>query len=127
RIIVGLGAFIIFIVGSGIYMVTKNTDTLEEEDYYEKSLAYDEVYNRKQNVLDDAAKPHVRVQNDTLYITFKNNANKGELQFKRPSDGALDVTLPFATSSTHYQLPVSTFKRGNWNLEISWQGSGTAY
>ncbi|SFT07650.1 FixH family protein [Sphingobacterium wenxiniae] len=127
KIIVGLAAFIIFIVGSGIYMVTKNTDTLEEDDYYEKSLTYDDVYNRKQNLLDDAAKPAIKIQQDTLYILFKSNVNKGELQFKRPSDASLDITLPFATTSRQFQLPVSTFKRGNWKLDINWEGDGKAY
>ncbi|PRD55738.1 FixH family protein [Sphingobacterium gobiense] len=127
KIILGLGTFIIFIVSAGIYMVTKNKDTLEDEDYYEKSLSYDEVYQRKQNLLDDNARPTVNIKNDTLYIAFKQARNRGELFFKRPSDNMLDIVIPFVTESQHYRLPVGSFTRGSWRLEISWQQDGTPY
>ncbi|MBD1423105.1 FixH family protein [Sphingobacterium chuzhouense] len=127
KIVLGLGAFIIFIVSAGIYMVTKNTDTLEDEDYYEKSLSYDEVYQRKQNLLDDHARPTVNVRNDTLYITFSKPHNRGDLIFKRPSDSMLDITLPFVTEGQDYRLPVSSFTKGSWRLEISWEQGETLY
>jgi len=127
KIVLGLGAFMLFIIGAGIYMVTKNTDTLEDIDYYKKSLDYDHVYQGKQNLEDDDAKPDIQVQGDTLYIAFKHAGNKGDLIFKRPSDGSLDLTLPFLTHATDYQLPVSTFKKGNWKLEINWQHGSTLY
>jgi len=127
KIAAGLGTFVLLIVGTGIYMVTQNTDTLEEADYYEKSLDYDQVYREKQNLEDDRARPQVSVRGDTLHITFRDAENRGELRFKRPSDGSLDLTLPFATRSTDYQLPAATFKKGNWKLEIRWQGNGRPY
>ena|SRR5690606_377309 len=127
KIVLGLGAFMIFIVSAGIYMVSKNTDTLEDDDYYEKSLSYDEVYQRKQNLLNDGARPTVSVKSDTLYISFIQPHNQGELVFKRPSDSSLDVTLPFITESQYYALPAASFERGSWRLEISWQQGGTLY
>ncbi|NGM66656.1 FixH family protein [Sphingobacterium sp. SGR-19] len=127
KIVLGLGAFIIFIVSAGIYMVTKNTDTLEDEDYYEKSLSYDEVYQRKQNLLDDHARPTVNVRNDTLYIMFSKPHNRGDLIFMRPSDSMLDISLPFVTEGQDYRLPVDNFKRGSWRLEISWELNGIPY
>lgn len=127
KIILGLGTFIVFIVSAGIYMVTKNTDTLEDEDYYERSLSYDEVYQRKQNLLNDNARPTVSVKNDTLYITFSEPYNRGNLIFKRPSDSMLDISLPFVTESQHYRIPVGSFTKGSWRLEISWQQGGTPY
>jgi len=127
KIVLGLGTFIIFILSAGIYMVTQNTDTLEDDDYYERSLSYDEVYQRKQNLLDDHARPTVRVQNDTLYITFSQPNNQGDFIFKRPSDKLLDRSLPFVTKSPCYRLPVANFTKGSWRLEISWVQDGTAY
>lgn len=127
KIILGLGAFIVFITGAGIYMVSKNEDTLEVEDYYEKSLSYDEVYQSKQNVLDDSARPAVRAKNDTLYIFFSKPHNEGELMFKRPSDKSLDITLPFVTKNQYYSLPATSFAKGSWRLEISWKQRGKAY
>ena len=43
----------LFIVCAGVYRVVKNTDSLEESDYYEKSLTYDHVYAERQNLLKD--------------------------------------------------------------------------
>lgn len=127
KIVFGLAAFMLFIVGSGIYMVTSDSDTLIDEDYYEKSLNYDEVYNRKQNLENDHAKPMISQIQDTLMIVFKTNINKGELSFKRPSDGSLDKVIPFYTNTEVFKLPITTFQKGNWSLEVTWENQGKKY
>ncbi|ERJ58284.1 FixH family protein [Sphingobacterium paucimobilis] len=121
RIVVGLGTFMLLIMGAGIYMVSHDTDSLVDDDYYEKSLAYDDVYKRKQNVIEDKAKPMLQLEGDTLSIVFTEETNKGELTFRRPSDGKLDLKVPLYTKSNVFRLPVSTFSKGNWTLEILWE------
>lgn len=127
KIVVGLAAFMIFIGGSVIYMVTKDSDTLIDEDYYENSLSYDEVYASKQNLINDHAKPGVLLSKDTLTITFVAPHNEGKLVFKRPSDGSLDREIPFSVKDKHYKLPISSFTKGNWVLDISWTQANTSY
>ena len=127
KIILGLGAFMLFIIGSSIYMVSKDSDTLIDDDYYEKGLAYDQVYDRKQNLQDDRARPKLKIDKDTLSITFITKENKGELVFKRPSDGSLDKKLPFYTATEVLKLPVSSLERGNWSLEINWTNQDKQY
>lgn len=127
KIVVGLGTFMLLIVGAGVYMVTHDTDSLVDDNYYEKSLAYDDVYKQKQNVIDDEAKPRFQLEGDTLLIVFKDLVNKGELNFKRPSDGSLDLRVPFYTASNIFKLPVSTFSKGNWTLEVVWEHKGRNY
>ncbi|QBQ42200.1 FixH family protein [Sphingobacterium psychroaquaticum] len=127
KIVIGLGAFMIFIVAAGVYMVSHDSDSLVDNDYYEKSLTYDEVYVSKENLEKDGAKPTIKVRNDTLYIHFVHADNQGELQFKRPSDGKLDVTLPFATKTNDFQLPVSTFTKGSWDLDVNWKSNSKTY
>ena len=127
KIIVGMASFILFIVGSGIYMVTKDSDSLIDENYYENSLTYDQVYDSKQNLVQDHAKPVLDVQNDTLTIHFVGENNKGTLTFKRPSDGTLDKEIPFYTQQKHFKLPISSFVKGNWALEISWKQGDKSY
>ena len=127
RIVVGLGAFMLFIVCATVYMVSSDTDTLVEEDYYEKGLSYDEVYDRKQNLQDDDAKPIIQLVNDTLSIVFKTEGIKGTLDFKRSSDGSLDKTIPLYTATKLFKLPVSSLKKGNWSLEINWESHHTKY
>lgn len=127
KIVVGLGTFMLLIASAGIYMVSKDTDTLVDDDYYEKGLAYDDVYKRKQNTLDDGARPRLQLEGDTLSILFIGDINKGELSFKRPSDGKLDLKIPFYTASNVFRLPLSTFLKGNWTLELNWESKERSY
>lgn len=127
KIVVGLATFMLFIVAAGIYMVSHDSDSLIEEDYYEKGLSYDNVYERKQNLVDDDAKPVVKIDRDTLLIYFTRANNKGELSFKRPSDGDLDRKIPFVTVTERFVLPISSFTKGNWTLEISWESNNKTY
>ena len=95
KIILGLGSFMLFIVVTVIYMVSKDSDTLIDENYYETSLSYDEVYNSKQNLIRDNAKPILKLESDSLIIQFIAAENSGNISFKRPSDGSLDQVIPF--------------------------------
>ena len=127
KIILGLGSFMLFIVASGIYMVTKDSDSLIDDNYYESSLNYDEVYNRKQNLIHDEVKTTIVQRKDTLYIQFNSTDNKGEFIFKRPSDGSLDRSVPFYTTTDMLKLPISDLQKGNWSLELNWENSGKKY
>ena len=127
KIVFGLGAFMLFIIGAGIYMVTHDSDTLVESDYYEKGLNYDETFHKKENLLNDHAKPRIQVLQDTLLIQFSSSVNKGNLNFKRLDDKNQDQQLPFYTNSNQFKLPISSFKKGNWNLEIDWVNSNKSY
>lgn len=127
KIVVGLGTFMILIVAAAIYMVSSDTDTLIEDDYYEKGLSYDEVIDRKQNLQDDHAKPNVQLINDTLVIVFKTEQIKGSLFLRRPSDGAMDKNIPLFTSSNTFRLPISSLTKGSWILEINWENNDRKY
>lgn len=127
KIILGLGTFMLFIVGACIYMITKDSDSLIDENYYESSLTYDKVYDSKKNLLDDHAKPILIVRNDTLSVEFMSLENKGSISFKRPSDGKMDKVMPFDTSSLELLFPIASWAKGNWTVEISWEHGGKSY
>ncbi|HIY77139.1 MAG TPA: FixH family protein [Candidatus Sphingobacterium stercorigallinarum] len=127
KIIIGLGAFMLFILSAGVYMVTQDSDELIESDYYEKSLHYDEIYMKHQQMLTDKASPVVALINDTLLIDFKHKKNEGVLRFMRADNKELDRSVPFATSNYHFSLPIGTFKDGKWNLIIDWKSEKTSY
>src|SRR5690606_13355293 len=126
-IVAGMATIMILIVSVGIYMVTRDTDSLMEDDYYEKSLNYDDVYKRKHNLIDYNAKPLVRLNSDTLFITFQQDDNAGELFFRRPSDERLDQKVAFATKTNVFALPIAAFSKGNWNIEINWESQQKSY
>lgn len=116
-----------FIISVVVYMTNHDKDSLIDNDYYEKSLTYDEVYNRRMNLQTDHATPVVRVSQDTLYVSFLNADNQGQLQFKRLSDASQDITLPFTTQSKNYQIPVASFIKGSWDLDVAWESNHKAY
>lgn len=127
KIVVGLGTFILLIVTAGIYMVSSDTDTLIDNNYYENSLSYDNMYDRKKNLSDDRAKPTLLLQGDTLSIKFTKNSNKGFVIFRRLADASLDRTVPFNSNGNFIQLPVSLLKKGSYTVEINWESIGKAY
>jgi hypothetical protein len=90
-------------------------------------LNYDETFHKKENLLNDHAKPRIQVLKDTLLIQFSSSVNKGNLNFKRLDDKNQDQQLPFYTNSNQFKLPISSFKKGNWNLEIDWVNSNKSY
>lgn len=127
KIVLGLGAFMLFVIVAAIYMVSKDSDSLLYDDYYEKSLSYDQVYDKKQNMESDHAKPVLKLRGDTLLVTFTTLGNRGDLIFKRPSNGSLDQKVSFDTQSDVYKLPITKFAKGNWQIELSWQTSDKSY
>lgn len=126
-IVVGMGAFMAFIVGSVFYMVRQDTDTLEEENYYDKGMQYSEVYKLKENLQRDRATPTLRLQGDSLCIYFSTSSNKGTAHWKRRSDAKLDKEQAFQTSADSVMLPLASYARGHWEVELTWNGAGTAY
>ncbi|AIM36200.1 FixH family protein [Sphingobacterium sp. SG20118] len=127
KIFISLGVFMLGIILTGIYMVSRDSDSLEDMDYYEQGLNYNQIYDKKINAIDQHAKPSLKVDRDTLYIKFVKPENKGKLLFKRPSDRSKDLELPFETRANVYQLPLSSFKKGAWKLEIIWSNGGMEF
>ncbi len=112
------------VVFAGIYMVSHDSDALEEPDYYEKGLSYDVDYNQKENVglLDE--KPFIGLSHDTLTIRFKRTSNKGMLVLRRPSDQSLDQHFAVETDGYTYTLPLSGLKKGQWEVHLNWENQG---
>lgn len=127
KLALSLGIFMVAIASAGVYMVTQNNDSLEEGDYYEKGLNYDETYRRKQNVLNDTMTPTLQLKGDSLIIHFGRNDNQGELLLKRPSDDSLDVRFPFQIEGKRFSMSLETLERGAWNFSISWKSNGQDY
>lgn len=127
KIVIGMISAMSAIVFAGVYMVSHNTDTLEETDYYEKGLSYDVDYAKKENVNLMNEKPIVEISKGMLVIRFKTAVNKGMLTLRRPSDQSLDKQIPIVTSEYTYTLPLTTLKRGQWEMRLDWQNEGKSF
>ena len=67
KIFLILAVFMLCIVAAGFYMVTQDTDSLEEDDYYEQGLNYDQAYEKKQNVLSMKEMPTVALRKGSCH------------------------------------------------------------
>jgi|SRR5690554_3396035 len=128
RIAIALGVCMTAVVLTVLYMTSQNTDTLEEGDYYERGLSYEDVYDMKVNVQRDGAKPAMDVVGDTLAIRFASANNQGELLLRRRADRDQDVRVPMSTGTgTTFRLPMQAFSRGAWQLVLEWESGDTPY
>lgn len=126
KIVIGMAIAMTAVVCTGIYMVNKDTDTLEEINYYEKGLNYDEEYQKKENVALHHNKAQVFKQNDSLVINFSKAYNSVVVNFKRPSDESLDRKLSFSTIKS-YKIPIKDMKKGTWHIRLEWENEGVNY
>ena len=120
-IIIGMATAMSAVVATGIYMVSSDSDTLEDPEYYEKGLAYDQDFNRKEQTIRQQARPDIRVANDTLQIVFSKNGNAGRLLLLRPDNQLEDKTITFSVPGNSYYLPVSALSAGAWQLRLDWE------
>jgi len=127
KIVIGMAIAMTAVVCTGIYMVSQDTDSLEDNNYYENGLHYDDEFIKKENVLDDDSKASISRVNDSLIIQFAKKVNEGTLLLRRPSNRALDKKIPFHTLQASYQLSVQDLERGVWLLRLDWKSGGVAY
>lgn len=127
NLFLALGIFVVGMVFVGIYMVNSDSDTLIDTDYYEQGLNYDEKFVKKQNLANTDKIPAFQVKGDSLILTFKEDNNKGNIIFKRPSDQNLDFTVPFQISGEMYSISTQTLEKGNWQIELDWVSNGQEF
>ncbi|WP_316828506.1 FixH family protein [Pedobacter miscanthi] len=129
KIVLGMLAFMMFIVTMVIYMFyVHGRDALIEENYYEKGINYNAEYNAKQNVLNDDAKPKITITKTQIVIQVKDSATY-ELVLMRPANSADDVKLKGNTTGSNHLILVGRTKmaRGMWFLNLQWHSSGKDY
>ncbi len=128
KIAVALAVCMSAIVLTVVYMTSKNTDTLEDGDYYERGLSYDDVYAMKVNLQRDRAEPAMEVESDTLTIQFVTEGNQGEALLRRRADRDQDLRVPISTGGgASFRLPLHTFSRGAWQVVLEWESGGVPY
>lgn len=127
RIIVVLGAFMLFIIGSVVYMLSADSDELEEKDYYEQALNYDERYDKNKNTLRDKAEPTIKVKEEKLILDFPFVVHSGKVELKRPSSQVQDQEMMLSGQDNNYVIDVSQLTSGRWKCIIEWKSEETDY
>lgn len=127
KLMIGMLCFMSFIIVLAVKMINSKTDALVDNDYYEKGLAYDKDYNRKEQVKIDGAAPKIEVKNGYVVLTFKDKA-VGEAKLIRNSDKRLDRKIMISTDTLNsVKIPAVELEKGRWRLIISWTTDGKAY
>ena len=129
KIVMGMFALMLFIVGMVIYMFHMHgRDALIEDNYYEKGINYNSEYDAKQNVIQDDAKPKIIINNTQLVIQLKDSAQY-ELVLMRAANSDDDVKMKGNTTETSHLILVDKTKmaRGMWFMNLSWHAGGKAY
>lgn len=127
KLMIGMFCFMSFIVVLVVLMINSKSDALVDTDYYEKGLAYDQDYNRKEQVKIDDAAPIISITDGNILLTFKDKAN-GELKLIRNSDKRLDKRISISTDVLHtVRVPITGIEKGQWRLIIAWSTDGKSY
>lgn len=127
KIFIVLAIFVIGMAGVGVYMVSQDSDTLVNADYYQDGINFDQVYDRRQNLETYGARPAVSIENDLLTVTFVHESNRGTLSLFRASDQSLDITMPLTTQNAVFQIPVQDVESGSWELQLEWEAEGKSF
>jgi hypothetical protein len=125
-LILGMGAFMLYIIIMGVYMFRQSPDAFDHQ-YYEKGLAYDSVYNQEKQVFTDKVQPQLKLAKNNLRVDFIKPAN-GSVQFQRLADPSLDKLMAFKSDSGNaVNIPLNTFSRGRWDLTFRWKNGDKKY
>lgn len=132
-IIVLYGSFVLFILTAVIFS-TMQDFTLVEDNYYQKSLSFQDKINQQQNTNNLTIKPIIVTDNSEQTITIKFPDSQavqgitGTAYFFRPSDKRVDQYIPLELSNNSEMVVSSTrFLKGLWVLKLSWESSGISY
>ncbi|SOD14467.1 FixH family protein [Pedobacter xixiisoli] len=129
KLVLGMAAFMSFIIGMVVYMFKQHgNDSLVEEDYYEKGINYDREYEAKSNTLNDDATPEIKQSQSQLIIQLKDAADY-QLTLMRPSAKEKDVKSSGKTidDGNLIIIEAGNLDKGLWSLKLEWRSNGKDY
>lgn len=129
KIVLGMAAFMLFIISMVVYMFkTHGNDALVEDDYYEKGINYDKEYDAKSNTLNDDAAPVIKISKSQLILQLKDAADY-QLTLMRPSEAKKDVTSKGKTigDANLIIIDAARLDKGLWSLKLEWHAKGKDY
>ncbi len=97
---------------------------LVAKDYYEQEINYQDKINKgnRTNALKEALT--WEVQQGALVLKFPEQFAgqkiAGSIYFFRPSDAALDKTIPLSAETLLQSIPTNELKKGLYKIQINW-------
>ena len=125
---------IVFLVGmlGMVFFALQQNNEMIDDDYYKKELAYQQVIDAKQNLLNKSENNIVN-QNamEVIFIlpvgTFE-KLEEGHIELLRPDNQLKDVHMAMQfVGRDKYVIPKTDLLSGAYKARISWKNAGTAY
>ena len=122
-------AFIVF-----LFFSFDNTYQMVTDNYYEKTLKFEEHITRIRNTNALETKPvfNLNKATDEIFLVmpevFDNKTVKGKIIFFRSSDTNLDQEINLKLNENNIQpIPVSGIVAGKWDVQLHWTDGQTDY
>lgn len=125
-LMVALGSFMIFI--SSLVFFAGNMGEMVDENYYEKTVHYQDDIDaaKRANSLDK--KPEIIEQANGYLIRFHEEPQSGEVLFLRSNNSSEDVKQPLKLNSRKEQLMHATdLIQGEYEVSLRWKQDGKNY
>ena len=116
--------FIGMILGM-VYVASRQTNEMQDDNYYAKELVYQSVIDGKNNLNALTEKLVVENTSDAVQIKLPasatTNITDGTVYFLRPSNEKIDLKEPLTVDANGIQkITKSKFTKGLYSLKISW-------
>ena len=132
-IFVFYGVFVIALL-MAVFISVNNDMEMVTDNYYEKTLKYEDQIDRIRNTNALPEKPLAVLSRDKAFVILTMPEISGRRNFEgnvhlfRPSNFKLDRNFPLQLNNQGIQLiPVSDLDSGKWEIQIQWQVSEKEY
>ena len=115
-----------------VYISSRQTNEMQDKNYYVKELAYQQVIDGKNNlnqlqgqlsVSDSAGMVKIRIP-----VAAAQNITEGKIYFLRPSDEKKDLRLALQPDANGLQLISGTLlTKGLYTVQLSWKSNNKPY
>ena len=125
-IMIALASFMIFIVT--LIVLAGNMGEMVEDNYYEKTLHYQDDIDAQKRANSLTQKPEIIEQANGFLIRFYESPQEGKVLFLRPNNSENDIREPLKLDANNQQLiHAVNLKNGNYEVSIRWKQNGQDY
>jgi hypothetical protein len=131
KLFIAMALFLIMLM-TFVYMTTLQDHPLVEDEYYQKSLIYQEKLDKIENAKNLNENVKVELGSKYLSITFQSFFNpdsiSGTIQIYRPSDPDFDINIRIKPDSNGaLYLPAEKLHKGKYIVKIDYNYDGKGY
>ena len=125
-LMIALGSFMIFILS--LIFFSGNMGEMVEENYYEKTVHYQDDIDAAQRVKTLDKKPEIIEQANGFLIRFYDQPESGEIWFLRSNNSEEDIKQSLKLNSRNEQLVhAEDLNAGEYEVSIRWKQNGQNY